>query len=82
MTFAKIEDVKAGSVLTLDGGFTCLPEGATVVTKQDEDGELYFECSAGRHYLDGQIDGDMLTGLWLTPAPKSPEQTSEPDEDR
>lgn len=57
--FALVKNVKAGDRIQLDGGFEAtdckLKRGATRTVKADPDGKLYFNCSTGKHYLDGQI---------------------------
>ena len=67
--FAKITDVSAGTALVADGGFTCLRDGEAVTARPDEDGLLYVLCDDGRHYLSGQIDGDVYTGLSILSQP-------------
>lgn len=52
----KMEDLKAGENVKLDGGFTCAKEGLHEV-HQDDHGH-YFICDEGKHYLDGQEDED------------------------
>lgn len=61
----KLSEIKPGDILTADGGFTCLKEGETRIVKTDtKTGELYIQCSATRHYLDGQVDDqDNIVGL-------------------
>ena len=54
--YININDIHAGDIIQIDGGFTCCKKGMRVVYK-DTDG-LYFRCSEGRHYLDGQIEND------------------------
>jgi hypothetical protein len=58
----KITDIKPGDVLIADAGFTCV-EAGPVAIEEDENGELYFLCSEGRHYLDGQTDDGVVVGL-------------------
>lgn len=59
----KMSELKGGDWVVIDSGFTCAP--ASVVTvEEDEHGSLYFECSEGKHFLDGQLDRDgELVGL-------------------
>lgn len=58
---ATIENVKIGTMLVADGGFTCIEHDALLEVKADHDGELYVPCSDGKHYLDGQIGDDGFT---------------------
>lgn len=60
--YARVDDVKAGDVLVTDGGFTCMSENEHKTVKQDNGG-LFVDCSEKRHYLDGQIEGDVYIGL-------------------
>lgn len=50
----KLNDIKVGSCVVMDGGFSCMEAGPHVV-HQDEDG-LYVVCRNGHHYLYGQED--------------------------
>ncbi len=56
--FARVADVKEGTLLTTDDGFTCVAAGVTVEVKNDPVNGLYFTCSDGEgmHLLDGQCD--------------------------
>ena len=62
----KIEDVKEGSVLIADDGFTCLKDGAECVVERQGD-ELGVKCSHGFHDLEGQVsdDGTEYVGFEL-----------------
>lgn len=66
--WAKISDVKAGSRLHTDRGFTCIGE-RDVEIKEDDNGHLYFLCHQrgsgtwDRHYLAGQANDDHYIGL-------------------
>lgn len=53
--YAKLQELKVGDAIELDGGFTCAKAGTKIV-KQNERGELYFPCKGGRHMLVGQAD--------------------------
>jgi len=59
--YAKETEVKVGIQVDLDGGFTCVEACRTTIHK-DEHG-LYFECSEGKHYLDGQLEDGEYIGL-------------------
>ncbi len=61
--YAKIADVKVGSILKPDGDFTCMLEGTKLVVAHDDG--LYVPCSVGRHYLSGQVQGDHYLGLYF-----------------
>lgn len=63
-----ISEAKAGAYVVADGGFTCIPEGAILEIKQDNEG-LYVNCEEGKHYLDGQYSYDgteRLIGFEIT----------------
>lgn len=62
--YVKLSELKHGSKIELDGGFTCA--GSVVKTVQaDEKGELYFECREGYHFLVGQVDdGKYCIGVY------------------
>ena len=58
-----IRDVKVGDKLLTDSGFTCL-RGGQVLPVLKDDGGHFITCDEGKHYLDGQADGDgNLIGL-------------------
>ncbi|MCQ8781674.1 hypothetical protein [Mangrovibrevibacter kandeliae] len=63
--WARLSDLKAGSQVRLDDGFTCGIAGARVDVAEDEGG-LFVACDHGHHYLDGQLadDGDHLVGVY------------------
>ena len=57
--YAELSEVRAGTKLRADGGFTCIPEGQELVVQSDHDrSPLYVRCSEGRHFLDGQLNND------------------------
>ena len=71
--FAKVSEVKVGTKLKADGGFTCIDEG-TILTVYNDGTGLYVPCrgpdgaswtSNGRHYLDGQLSEGKYLGLEL-----------------
>ncbi len=58
----RLEDLMPNDTIVLDSGFTCC--GAGYKTVMSDDHGLYFECDAGKHYLDGQIGEDgFLVGV-------------------
>jgi hypothetical protein len=70
--FASVHEVKEGSILVADDGFTCLRNGEVLTVQKDEEG-LYVPCCDGQHYIDGQIsdDGKTYVGLTLKRMPAS-----------
>ena len=62
-----IKDVKVGDQFYPDDGFDCVSSDQLVTVKSDDnEGGLYFECSEGKHFLEGQEDFDgkgYLVGL-------------------
>ena len=64
--FAHIDEVKVGTLLEADGGFTCLRNGEVVEVERHESGELTVPCRDGTHFLDGQLDeGNEYIGFTL-----------------
>jgi hypothetical protein len=62
--WAKLSDLKEGSKIELDSGFTCHKAGVETV-HLDEDGKPFFKCRAGRHALAGQADdGEHCVGVF------------------
>lgn len=62
--YAKLSNLKAGDVVTIDGGFDCMDSG-----KPHEvygNGDLYLICDHGHHFLSGQleVDNDSLVGVY------------------
>lgn len=68
--FAKEGEVKVGSVLRTDSGFTCMPDGAEKTVYRGEpsyegDKCLYVSCEHGGHALDVQLEDGEYVGLYL-----------------
>ena len=64
--YATVLETKAGSVVQVDEGFTCIETGAQRTVKAGKEG-LYIDCRCGEHYLDGQLDfdgGAFYVGLY------------------
>ena len=55
--WARESEVKVGTRLEADGGFTCLKEGTIRTVEQGEKGGLFVPCSEGRHWIAVQLDG-------------------------
>lgn len=65
-TPAKLHDLHPGDVVWLDRGFTCHRSGPATL-HADEDGDLFFRCREGEHYLAGQLnEDDTLSGIFTT----------------
>jgi hypothetical protein len=63
--WARLSSLRAGSVVELDEGFTCHPAGEVTLLQDDRTGELYFECTCGRHLISGQADdGEHCVGVY------------------
>lgn len=64
--YAKLSELKGGTMIELDEGFTCHKAGPVMVQGASGEGGLYFRCDAGLHFLDGQLakDGDHLVGVY------------------
>ena len=65
--WAKIDQVKPGTMLVADAGFTCMAGGAIKEVKAGPDGSLYVDCASGHHDLAGQVEDDYYIGLTLSP---------------
>ena len=66
--WANLKTLKPGDRRFTDGGFPCMPDGELKVVRSDDNGQLYVACQHGKHYLDGQDDGDgKLIGLYHSP---------------
>lgn len=57
------KQAQPGVKVVVDGGFTCIEEGKVRTISRDKEGDLYFRCGKGRHYLNGQIKGRYVIGL-------------------
>ncbi len=74
--YAKLDDLKAGDVVELDGGFPCHAAGTVQLFNFDRVGKvLFFWCngpdgeskSPEKHFIDGQDDGDgHCVGIYKT----------------
>jgi hypothetical protein len=61
--YLKLSDAKAGMKVYLDDGFDCVPSG-TVELKDCLTG-VYFCCSEGDHFIEGQCDdGIHCVGIY------------------
>jgi hypothetical protein len=64
--YAKLNDLKAGEIVEIDGGFECRREGKVVL--MEDEGRLFFLCDEGKHFLDGQLvdeeTDDSLIGIY------------------
>lgn len=66
--YAKLSEVKTHETLYVDNGFTCCDAGPVTLCLDPECKELYFECDAGQHWLEGQInEKGELVGMATTP---------------
>lgn len=64
--WATVADTQAGSYVIPDGDFDCMTEGDPREVHKDIGG-LYCHCTAGKHYLEGQLDdngGQWYVGLY------------------
>jgi hypothetical protein len=53
--WATVDQVKPGSIVEADGGFTCLRKDTEHLVYSDPDG-LVVLCDYGKHHIDGQLD--------------------------
>lgn len=62
--WVKLSELREGDKVRLDRSFDCHAAGLVKI-EESASGELYFDCSEGRHYLSGQADdGDHLVGIY------------------
>jgi hypothetical protein len=60
--YARIGSLRAGCRVQFDGDHGCMPDQAVRQVKCDGDGELYVECSCGKHLL---VDDDgIVVGVY------------------
>lgn len=50
----KISEVREGTILLADAGFSCIELGTTRTVQKDLDGRLFVYCAEDKHYLEGQ----------------------------
>lgn len=64
--YATVAETKEGSVLQIDGDFTCMRKNSKHTVKKNEHSELFVSCRDGNHYLDGQLsdDGSYYVGMY------------------
>lgn len=61
--YLKLSDAKAGQIVELYAGFTCAEAGPVVLLESKQG--IYFLCSDGEHYIDGQAnDGIHCIGIY------------------
>lgn len=60
--YAKLANLKAGDEVETEG-LHCIVDKQKLVVRQEENGDLFIECSAGKHFLAGQIDDDTCEYL-------------------
>ena len=69
--YLTFKQAKPGTLVQVDGDFTCIRKGARRTIKQDTTvpkwQRLWIHCDCGRHYLDGQADfdkGQFYVGIY------------------
>ena len=58
--WAKVSEVKEGSVLATDDSHQCMMEGVNRIVQNDPILGLYVGCSVGRHNLRSHLTHDKL----------------------
>lgn len=63
--YAKLNQLRVGQMVQVDGGFNCIPAGKKRKVKTHE-GELCIDCYNEKHMLYGQLqeDHNTLTGIY------------------
>ena len=66
--YALVSEVKAGTMIQVDGDFTCIEKGTCLIV-QDNGRGLFVPCAGdgGGHHLIGQLsdDGAYYVGMYL-----------------
>jgi hypothetical protein len=86
MPFARIGDLRLGDTVRLEG-LTCVNSGETRELLQTDEGQLYFQCNEGKHFIDGQVDNHGnyvgMTLEWQNPIDsRGPREGNAQDPDR
>lgn len=66
--YARLSQLQIGDQVQVDAGFRCIPSGKTLQVAADPSGNLFIQCTAGMHFLDGQMDVDHDTLVGVYPA--------------
>lgn len=64
--YATVAEVKVGSFVETDGGFTCMGEGERKEVFRDN--TLWIACDQGKHHLEEQEDDTHTYYVGLYPA--------------
>lgn len=59
---ATIHEIKSGTVIVTDDTLLCCTPLSRRLVMEDSQG-LYFICTNGKHYLDGQLQGGVYVGF-------------------
>jgi hypothetical protein len=60
-------EVKPGTRLFTDDGFTCMRPWEVRIVREDDKERLYVACLCGwdgKHYLEGQVEGNRVVGFY------------------
>lgn len=64
--YAHRKDIRKGTVVVCDSGFSCLSPNEMKPVYFDTEGEPFVNCTGGRHYLNEHRDArGFLTGFFL-----------------
>lgn len=73
-SIVRVSDVKVGTKLIADGGFTCLSEGEVVIVEKDDAGDLFVRCAGpdgmdepGSPAVSTRDEPHELDGQFCTP---------------
>ena len=65
--YLKLSEAKVWQTVEVDDAFTCFKPGTRVVLLKDQrNGDFYFHCDAGQHFISGNVDdaGEHCLGLY------------------
>jgi len=69
-SYAKLNDLKDGQIVWLDGGFVCCSPGPVTVHGNGKD--ACFDCAEGRHGFDGQCEDNAKYCIGVYPINPGP----------
>lgn len=67
--YARIKDIKEGTVVQVDGDFGCILPW-TIHKVENKGSGLFIPCSNGSHHLSCQIQDDYYIGLYKVELPQ------------
>jgi hypothetical protein len=62
--YARLDELKPGMKVQVDGDFDCIEAWSIKEIKIDEKGSLWVECEEGEHHIIGQLNNGWLVGVY------------------